>query len=222
MDKHEGNGEARHGLQVVQKTEPTSSQEKSQQLDRFGGVEWSAPETVSSIELWLAVLDENSSMAFLHRLCRLFLSALSILCVAAQLSEARQRQWCLPTVIEMEAQARRGGYRHYDCVSSHCEPDHTHTHFYSDGQILGVSAHPRSRSELRNLPRTKPRQARRRFDWLQKGAPLFLSFFHVPLFDRPGSIIPQLAFRILHPWPARDLLSHVLAPLSGPQRPNEN
>ncbi|KAM6526792.1 hypothetical protein FSOLCH5_002877 [Fusarium solani] len=172
MDKHEGNGEARHGLQVVQKTEPTSSQEKSQQLDRFGGVEWSAPETVSSIELWLAVLDENSSMAFLHRLCRLFLSALSILCVAAQLSETRQRSGVSQRLLRWRHKPEEKAID-IMTVCRRIVNQITHTHFYSDGQILGVSAHPRSRSELRNLPRTKPRQARRRFDWLQKGAPHF-------------------------------------------------
>lgn len=69
MDKHEGNGEARHGLQVVVKetelalvhTGPNST---APIFDRLDSVEWSAPETVPFIGLWLAVLVENSSMAF--------------------------------------------------------------------------------------------------------------------------------------------------------------
>lgn len=58
------------GLQVVQKTEvhELGGEERRSHKDEptalIDSVEWSAPETVSSIEMWLAGLVENRSMAF--------------------------------------------------------------------------------------------------------------------------------------------------------------
>lgn len=98
-----------------------------------------------------------------------------------------------------------------------------HTHFYSDGQILGVSAHPKGvRSELRNLPRTGTAA----FRLAAKRKHIFFLSFVLCNLGSPlltgSNIIPQLAFRILHPWPARDLpcsrmfWRHSQASLKGP------
>ena len=182
MDKHEGNGEARHGLQVVQKTEPTSSQEKSQHPRRglLSNCGWLC---LTRIAVWRSCTD-YAVFSFLP-----FQS-----CVASQFSEARQRSGVSQRLLRWRHKPEEEAID-IMTVCRRIVNQITHTHFYSDGQILGVSAHPRSRSELRNLPRTKPRQARRRFDWLQKGAALFFEFLPCS----PSSTDPGASS---HNWPS--------------------